>query len=150
MKSLFNQNDSKEIIQRINQLKPDSKAEWGKMNVAQMLHHLQSPLKVAFGEMILKRGLMGILFGNMMRKNMAGSDEPFKKDLPTSAQFIVKDNYDFAIEKKKIISMIEHFSAKGESSIVNKKHPFFGTMTAHEWDTLQWKHLDHHLRQFGA
>ena len=63
MKSLFNHKESKEIIQRINQLKPASKAEWGKMNVAQMVAHAQTPLKVAFGEIKLKRGLIGILFG---------------------------------------------------------------------------------------
>ena len=53
-------------------------------------------------------------------------------------------------EKKILLSYIDRFLAIGPEVIANKKHPFFGELTFEEWDKLQWKHLDHHLRQFGA
>ncbi len=149
MKSLFDQNNSKEIICRINNLKPDSEALWGRMNVAQMLTHVQTPLMVLFGEMKLKRGLIGMLFGSIAKKQLTG-EKPFKQNLPTAPKFVVSDSRNFEEEKKKIINMIERFTSLGEKSIANKNHPFFGNMTTEEWDNLQWKHLDHHLRQFGA
>ncbi len=72
MKSLFNPTDNQELIARINRLSADSKAEWGKMSVDQMLVHAQQPLKVAFGELRLKRSLAGFLFGSLARKQLAG------------------------------------------------------------------------------
>ncbi|MDZ4803510.1 MAG: DUF1569 domain-containing protein [Candidatus Eisenbacteria bacterium] len=29
-------------------------------------------------------------------------------------------------------------------------NPIFGNLSVDEWGKLSWKHLDHHLRQFGA
>lgn len=150
MKSLFDTNHSKEIIERVNKLKNDSKPEWGKMNVAQMLAHAQAPLRVAFGELKLKRGLIGILFGSIAKKKLTGDEKPFKQNLPTHPHFVVSDKRSFEDERKKLIALIVHFTSLGEKSIVNKQHPFFGEMTEREWDALQWKHLDHHLRQFGV
>jgi hypothetical protein len=30
------------------------------------------------------------------------------------------------------------------------EHFIFGAMTMEQWNALQWKHIDHHLRQFGV
>ncbi len=150
MKSLFDKSNSQEIIDRINKLKPDTKAEWGKMNVAQMLAHAQAPMHVAFGELKLKRTLIGLLFGGIAKKQFVDSEKPFKPNLPTDKTFVIADSRTFESEKKKLIDLINTFTLRGESGIVNLMHPFFGRMTANEWATLQWKHLDHHLNQFGV
>jgi hypothetical protein len=147
MKSLFNTSDSSKIIERIENLKPDSQAQWGKMRVDQMLAHCQAPFKVAFAELPLKRGLIGVLFGGMAKKQLAGP-KPFKPNLPTHPKFVVADQRVFNDEKGKLILYIKRFNAP--SAIVLDKHPFFGKMNPQEWDNLMWKHLDHHLRQFGA
>jgi len=149
MKSVFNPSVTKEIIDRIESLTPDAQAEWGKMNVAQMLAHAQEPLKVACGELKLKRGFIGILFGSLAKKSLL-KKEPFKKHLPTDPNFIVKDNRNFEEEKDKLISLVNRFAKDGPEGITKDPHPFFGKLTVEEWDTLQWKHLDHHLRQFGV
>ncbi len=148
MKSLFNPNDNNEIIERINNLKPDSKSEWGKMNVSQVLAHSQAPLRVAFGEVKLKRGLLGILFGKMAKKKLLA--ETFKKNMPTDKAFIVVDDRNFEEEKNKLIKLVRRFAEDGPGGITKETHPFFGELTSEEWDALQWKHLDHHLRQFGV
>ena len=148
LKSLFNKYDSQEIIDRINRLNPNSEYQWGKMNAAQMLTHAQRPFKVAFEELKLKRGLIGILFGGMVKKKFLG-ESPFSRNSPTAKHFLVHDSRDFETEKKNLISIIQRFE-KSESSITKEDHPFFGKMTPHEWDVLMWKHLDHHLRQFGV
>jgi hypothetical protein len=149
MKSLFNASDNEAIIKRIHQLSGNTPALWGKMNATQMLAHLSQPMKVSFGELRLKRGLMGILFGSIAKKQMV-NELPFKKGLPTDKNFIIKNTGNFEEEKRKVISLVKRFAQEGPSGLSQQPHPFFGKLTSAEWDMLSWKHLDHHLRQFGV
>lgn len=149
VKSLFNAADNAEIIDRINKLTASSVSGWGKMHVDQMLAHCHVALQTAFGEVKLKRSLMGMLFGSMARKQLLGSGE-FKRNLPTDRHFIIQGNRNFNEEKDKLMNIVKRFTQQGRSAISTEAHPFFGKLTADEWDNLMWKHLDHHLRQFGA
>ena len=149
MKSIYNRTDNQEMVSRINKLTPDTKANWGKMTVSQMLAHCGKPIEAGFGSLKLKRGLMGILFGKMAKKSML-SDKPFKQGLPTDKHFIIKDNLNFDEEKNKLVGLISKIAETGPDGISKEPHPFFGPLTTEEWDALTWKHLDHHLRQFGA
>jgi hypothetical protein len=149
MKSLFNPHDNQAIISRINKLSENTRPLWGKMTVAQMVAHAQNPLYVAFGEKKLKQGLIGLLFGKMAKKKLM-ADAPFKKNLPTAKSFLVKDERNFQAEKNKLLQLVDRFITQGESALTKEPHPFFGKLTTNEWDILQWKHLDHHLRQFGV
>jgi hypothetical protein len=148
MKSLFNESDNLEMIARINRLSPGSKGLWGKMSVSQMMKHAQMPVRVAFEDLQLKRGLIGILFGRMMLKKML-SEDVWKQNLPTDKNFIIHSIPDFETEKNNLVSLVTQFGNRKES-ITTKAHPFFGKMSVSEWDQLVWKHLDHHLRQFGV
>ena len=148
MKSIFNPGDNKEIIDRINRLSSGSTAQWGKMNVSQMLAHAQIPIKVSLGEIKLKRGLIGILFGSLAKKQLL-NDKPFKKDLPTDRSFIIQGIPDFEKEKNALMELVQRLG-KSSTNLTNEPHPFFGKMKVNEWDTLMIKHLDHHLRQFGV
>ena len=147
MKSLFEPNVVQEMVGRINKLSSDTKPQWGKMNVAQMLTHAQRPLKVAFDEMKIKRGLIGILFGGMARKQLT-KPGPFKRNLPTDKNFVVSGNPDFQKEKQHLIELVQRFG-QSKDKLTQDPHPFFGKLSQEEWDKLMWKHLDHHLRQFG-
>jgi hypothetical protein len=114
-----------------------------------MLAHVQRPLRVAFGELKLKRTLVGILFGGIARKKLT-SNEPWKKNLPTDTNFIVKGHHNIDDEKKNLIVLVQRFAQAGPGGISHEPHPFFGKLTTQEWDALMWKHLDHHLKQFGV
>src|SRR3972149_1263730 len=142
MKSLFIQPDNAEIVQRINRLAADSKREWGKMNVGQMLAHAQAPLRVSLGEMKLKRSLIGLLVGPFAKKKLS-AEGPWEKDMPTDKHFVIGEQRDFEEEKKKLVTLVQRFAQSGAGGIVNDTHPFFGTLTTNEWDRLMWNHLDH-------
>ncbi len=149
MTSLFTTGDRNKILARIEKLQPDSPALWGKMNSRQMLKHCQTPLKVALGEMTLKQTFIGLLFGKMAKKSLLKAG-PFAHNLPTAPEFKVRETHPvFEREKAELIALIQKFGEEGPQS-QRGKHPFFGAMTEEEWDILQWKHLDHHLRQFGV
>jgi hypothetical protein len=148
-KSLFDRDAHLDILGRINKLTPESNPLWGKMTVSQMLSHCQKPLEVATGDLKLKRGLIGFLFGTMAKKKMVGS-EPFSKNLPTDPNFKIAERKDFYKEKNKLVALINQFVKNGREGITKESHPFFGKLSLDEWEILLWKHLDHHLRQFGV
>ena len=149
MKSLFNQSDSAEIILRINKLTPNTKAQWGKMDVAQMMGHVATTLKTASGEMKLSRTFFGMLFGAIAKKKLT-SDKAWDHNMPADKRFIVADPRNFEKEKVGLISAVHRFSRSGPEGVSKEPHPFFGSLTTEEWDRLMWNHLNHHLQQFGA
>ena len=149
MKSLFNERDSNEIINRISTLTSEIKPQWGKMSAAQMMAHVQMPLKVAVGEVKLKRGLIGILFGRIAKNKLAG-EVPFSRNLPTDKNFIIRNQPGFEEERQLLVSIVRRFQQLGPDGLSKEPHPFFGKLTVQEWDNLMWKHLDHHLRQFSV
>jgi len=63
---------------------------------------------------------------------------------------VVADPRDFAREKEQLKSKIRGFCEGGEARCTRHPHPFFGSLTPYEWSRGMYKHLDHHLRQFGA
>jgi hypothetical protein len=148
MKSIFNPDDNQVIIDRINNLTPNSTPLWGKMTVSQMLKHCQAPIDVAFGTLQLKPNFIFQIMGKFFKNSIIKKE--FKKNSPTVPNFIYKSEYNFKESQQDLIEKVRKFSTKGTSIIKNPKHPFFGKMTFEEWDILQYKHLDHHLNQFGV
>ena len=147
MSSIYNQNDNALLLSRINKLTPESKPLWGKMTVDQMLKHTEAAMAVAFSEKELKVNFIMKLLGKMLKNKVFNND--FGKNSPTAPEFVFTANYDFEKEKAVLIEKLSRF-AEGEKSITLTKHPFWGKMTPEDWDKLMWKHMDHHLRQFGV
>jgi Protein of unknown function (DUF1569) len=148
MKSIYNAVDNAAMIARINTLTPESNALWGKMTVDQMFKHTTGALLVAFGEQKLKVNFLMRLLGRMLKKKVFNS-AAFKKNSPTASEFIFTEQYDFETSKKELIENFSRF-ANGKEVIKTMNHPFWGKLTYEDWDKLMWKHLDHHLRQFGV
>ena len=149
MASIFDKNDNNLIISRINALTPETQPLWGKMNVGQMLSHCQAPIDVAFGDAKLRSNFVFLLLGRIFKKKILAAPK-FKKNSMTEPSFIRTGVYDFEKTKTELIAKITRFADEGTTCIKIDKHPFFGKMTFEEWDNLQWKHLNHHLKQFGV
>ncbi len=149
VKNLFDQAAYDETVARLHQLHANSERLWGKMNVSQMLAHCQQAFKVPLTSKKLSLTALGLLFGWMMKSKLY-NESPWGKSLPTARNFIIKDERDFEKEKAGLLSMINSFHQKGASGIGDKMHPMFGKIKADNWGKSMWKHLDHHLRQFGV
>ena len=148
MKNLFDQEAYQEIVQRLTQLQPDSARHWGKMNPAQALAHLSKGMKVALSDKPLKRMWIGYILGPLMKHKLY-NDEPWKANLPTAPDFVVSDPRDFEAERSKLLQLLEAFHQAGPTKAGQFPHPFFGIMTPEQWGKSIYKHVDHHLRQFG-
>ena len=127
MKNLFDKDTYTEIINRLNTLTPETQRQWGKMNVAQMLAHSKEAFKVPLSDKKMPRSILGLLVGWMIKSKLY-NDEPWKRNLPTAPNFIIKDERDFDKDP----------------------HPMFGAFTPEQWGMSMYKHLDHHLQQFNA
>lgn len=149
MNNLFNPSDVSGILQRIEKLAPGSQRLWGKMNVAQMLAHCNVSMETAMGMNFIKRVFIGRIIGPIMKPKVLG-EKPFGKNSPTDKTYIFTGDHNFEEEKLKTIASVKKFFEGGPSRCTTHPHPFFGKFTPEQWAVFQWKHLDHHLRQFGV
>lgn len=149
MKSLFNAADAAEIEVRIDSITDETPALWGKMNASQMIKHCCIGLEYALGDRRGKQSAASKLFSRFAKKKLL-SDEPFAQNLPTSPFLIVETTpKNIAIEQDRLKMLVHRFS-QGPSAVKGNPNLFYGMLTPQEWDAAMYKHLDHHLRQFGA
>lgn len=149
MKNLFDTGVYNEIIHRIDTLTAQSQRQWGKMNVAQMLAHCKEAFKVPLSDKKMPRMFLGLLVGWMIKAKLY-NDSPWKKNLPTAPNFIIKDEREFEKEKRELTSLINRFYNGGPGNVGRFPHPMFGSFTTEQWGKSMYKHLDHHLQQFGV
>jgi hypothetical protein len=119
------------------------------MNAAQMLAHCCAALEVATGRKSPPRIFMGRILAPFIKKSFL-SEQPFKPNYPTDKSFVVMDERDFEGEKKRLLGLLNDFSSGGSEKCTSTPHSFFGKLSPEEWGWSQYKHLDHHLRQFGV
>lgn len=148
MENIFDKQDNQELIARLDKLTPESKPLWGKMNVCQMVAHCQKPLDVAEGRLKINGGILGFLFGKIAKNSFLNKE--IKKNMMTAPAFKIEGTPEFDSEWATLKALVRKFGEKGPDVIAEKKHPLFGEMTDTEWGTLQYKHLDHHLKQFDV
>lgn len=149
MQNLFEKQTLDEVFTRIDKLHPGSQRQWGKMDVAQMMAHCAITLDIASGRLILPRVWIGRLLAPFL-KSVYTNDQPFVRNGPTGKQLIVSDQRDFAHEQAQLKTKIQQFHDGGEAGCTRHPHPFFGSLTPYAWSRGMYKHLDHHLRQFGV
>jgi Protein of unknown function (DUF1569) len=149
MKNLFEKETVDEVCSRIDSLQPAIQRQWGKMDVAQMLAHCSAAMDMATGASKLPRMLIGRLIGPLV-KPVYVNEKPFAKNNPTAKELIVADQRDFRREQEQLKLKIQQFYEGGETNCTRHPHPFFGALTSYEWSRGMYKHLDHHLKQFGA
>ncbi len=150
MKNLFEAARVEEVKQRIAQLRPNSERQWGKMNVAQAMEHCSRGIEMALGDKTPPRVLIGRLIGGIVKPMALGNDEPMRRNSPTAKQLVVQDERDLGTERTRLCGLIDRFAAAGPAGCTTQPHAFFGRLTPDEWAILMYKHLDHHLRQFGV
>jgi len=150
MKTLFEPAVVEEVKTRIGNVRPDSVRQWGKMNVAQAVAHCANSLEMAVGDLRPPRVMIGRIFGPLIRRLALGNDRPMERNTPTAPALFIADERDLDVERQRLYVLIDRFSAGGAAQCTTHPHAFFGRLTPEQWAELMYKHLDHHLRQFGA
>lgn len=146
--NLYTDKDYNNIIERINQLNAESTPTWGKMSVGEMLDHCAEVLSTYNGKP-LKTPLIARVLKGYIRK-MVLSEKPFKKGIDTNPQFIARLNPDFESSKNRLLNELKIFKTTPLEEIRKIKHALFGYLSPEDRGWAQYKHLNHHLEQFGV
>lgn len=150
MQNIFDLNGAQTMISRVNKLKADTPAQWGKMNVSQMLAHCCVAYEMTYESKHPKPGAFQRFMLKIFVKSAVVGPKPYPKNGRTAPVFVVADERDFEKEKARLISYLEKTQQLGASHFDQKESHSFGALNTEEWNTMFSKHLDHHLTQFGV
>lgn len=148
MGSILNETDRAEIIRRMQSLSSSSTRRWGSMHVADMLQHLRLSASMALGDLPVPSANKRI-FQIFPFKHLILYVFPFPKGAPTANELKPTAGESFERERAALLKLLERIGT-GPRDGAGPAHPLFGTLTRREWGVLNYKHADHHLKQFGA
>lgn len=148
--SVFDPKTTEETFNRLEKLNYMSKPQWGKMNVAQMLAHLNVAYDLTYDRIPYKSSFFKKLLLKLLVKPLIVSEKAYKKNSHTAPEFIITNERDFEKEKSKFIDNVKQTEAHGIKYFEGRESTSFGTMTAKEWSTQFYKHINHHFTQFGV
>ncbi len=145
---LYHPKTYQECIDRINQLTPETKPKWGKMDVGQMLAHCSEIQEVFNGKELKKSPALFKLFKGFIKKAIVNK-KPYKHSSPTHPQYKQTSPKKFSEQKSRLLKALEQFKSDYDQG-KEVKHTLFGVMPDEERGWGAYKHLDHHLKQFGT
>jgi Protein of unknown function (DUF1569) len=153
MNNLFDLTAVEDVKQRILRLNSESERQWGHMTLSQTLAHCTSGIQMAMGSIKPKRASFpASLIGPLIKPLVLSDDKPMRRNSPSSPELFSPNptQCDFERERAELIAAVDTFASRGAMGCSQHPHPFFGRLKPQEWAILMYKHLDHHLRQFGA
>jgi len=149
-KNVFEPEVVDELSARIDKLNPETQPLWGTMAVGQMLAHCCVTYEMVFTDKHPKpNAIMGLLLRTFIKRGVV-NEKPYPKNGQTAPAFKIKDDKDFESEKTRLLDYLHKVQELGRDYFEGKPSLSFGKLSAQEWNNLFYKHLDHHLRQFGV
>ena len=148
--NIFTKPIADDVIERINRLTPTTQPQWGKMSVSQMLAHCCVAYEMVYEpEKHPKPGALMRFIIKAMAKNMVVSETPYKRNSKTAPAFVITGYVNFDKEKARLIGYIQKTQELGESHFDGRESHSFGVLSIQEWNNMFYKHINHHLTQFG-
>lgn len=149
--NIFETQTTDKLLHRISELTPNTFPLWGKMDVAQMLAHCSVAYDQAFNENTQRpNAFVKFMLRLILKDRLTNSTTPYKKNSGTAPAFLITDARDFEVERVRLIAFIQQVEKLGANYFENKESASLGKLNSYEWNNLFYKHLDHHLSQFGV
>ncbi len=146
MPSLTNPDQRAAILERLRQVSPNGQPQWGTLTAPRMICHLADQLRVALEQIPCKD--RSTLFRRTLLKWVVlyTPFQPPPGKVKTSREMLTSSPSTWASDMAACEALIEEVAAGRAHGM----HPAFGPMGPREWAIMAWKHMDHHLRQFGV
>ena len=148
MGSILNESDRAAICSRVRSLSASSTARWGRMNVTGMLQHLRLSARMAVGELEVASKNKRV-FQVFPLKHLILYVLPFPKGAPTAPELLSGAGASVEEERAAVLALLDRIGT-GPRDGIGPAHPLFGSLSWSEWGSVTYKHVDHHLKQFGA
>lgn len=139
------------FVPLLNNLQADAVGKWGKMSGQQMVEHVAGFFRVSTGKIVFP--LVTPVEHLPKFKEFLYSEKEFREN--TKAPMLPEDPLPvrFATMQKAVADLdaavkgfINKFSIDEHLLVM---HPVFGDLNFEEWILLHYKHVTHHLKQFG-
>jgi hypothetical protein len=145
MPTLLSSADREALVQRLRRLEPSSRPRWGAFTAPRMVCHLGDSLRVGLGDLPAER--IDTLPRRTLLKWLVvySPVSPPRGKIQTAPEMLTAAPTTWAEDVAAVEKLIGRMAAP-----TTAVHPFFGPLTHGGWGLLSWKHLDHHLRQFGC
>ena len=147
MKSIWQQDVRRELADRIGALPSDRQPQWGRFTAPQMICHLAESLKMAMGDLKVAPKRLPIRYTPL--KQLIIYLAPFPKGAPTAPELLAREPRDLATDVADLQGLLAR-AASARTTDSWPEHPAFGKLSTRAWGVLIYRHVDHHLRQFGG
>jgi Protein of unknown function (DUF1569) len=144
--TLWDEKDRRAILGRIERLTPDATPRWGRMDASCMVVHVTDALRMATGELRCTASSGPLTLPIV--KHLVMFYLPWPKGVPTAPELLVRRPDRWPYEIAALRAAIEEFVTKSQGGAW-PRHPRFGHLTGPEWGRFMYRHLNHHLTQFG-
>jgi hypothetical protein len=145
--TLWDETDCRAILSRLEWLTPDAAPRWGQMNASRMVVHVTDALRMATGELrcTASRGPLML----PIVKQVVMFYLPWPRGVPTSPELLSRRPELWTNDIAALRTAIEEFVSKSRVDAW-PSHPRFGHLSGPEWGRFMYRHLNHHLTQFGV
>jgi hypothetical protein len=147
MKTAWNAADRASLQARLARLRPEDAPRWGRMSAPQMVAHLADSLHMALGDLPVVPKRTPIRFTPL--KQLIIYVLPFPKGVPTAPELISREPAAWGADMAAIHTLLDRFAAR-DPRAPWPRHPAFGRLSGATWGRLVYRHMDHHLTQFGV
>ena len=147
MKSIWQGESQRELTDRVGRLAWDRRAEWGTFTAPKMVCHLADSLRMAMGDLKVASKKLPIRYPPL--KQLIIYVAPFPKGAPTAPELLVRQPREWTHDVADVQSLLAR-AATASSTDAWPEHPAFGRLSRRAWGVLIFRHMDHHLKQFGA
>lgn len=147
MHTLWNESDRTAVIARLGRLSPTATPQWGTLTAPKMVTHVTDALRAGFGELPVER-FPGPL-QHWPLNALVIYVLPWPKGAPTAPELLARTPAEWQEGIAALTAAIDRFAARSPQDTW-VPHAAFGHINGKAWGRLQFRHLDHHLRQFGS
>jgi hypothetical protein len=147
MKSIWQDEARRELTDRVGALAPDRRAEWGTFSAPKMVCHLGDALRMAMGDLKVAPKRLPIRYPPL--KQLIIYAAPFPKGTPTAPELLARQPREWVNDVADVQDLLAR-AGSARTTDTWPDHPAFGKLSKRAWGVVIYRHMDHHLRQFGA
>lgn len=147
MKSMWQESARQELQDRLANLTPERRAQWGQFTAPRMVAHITQSLKSSLGELAVQPKHTPLRYAPL--KQLVIYWLPFPKNVPTVPELLARQPGDWSSDVAEVRALMDRFVTRNPKDAW-PSHAAFGKMTGKQWGVLMYRHTDHHFRQFGV
>ena len=135
--------------ERVQRLNPNASPKWGRMTARQMVCHLNDSFRVGMEEKYASPAT-SFVQRTLVKWIALRAPIQWPAGVPTRPEIEQgvggTPPAEWESDRAELLGLMDAFAERRTFGV----HPTFGKMSERDWLTWGYRHVDHHLRQFGV